>query len=180
MVVGETEISSKRRSFRSHTTHKLAKLWGSPQQRTPMLRRSQTITKSTSKPSIYTTKTISVTFTHTGDRFWRCLHVVHRRVRETERRIFETSQIRECEALTNQTNTINGIRGRRWHRNWGKRTSKRRYRGEREIARKFHITGRIRRSLTWGPDPATRIESNPLHSKPRPMTPPRPNRLNPN
>ena len=44
--------------------------------------------KSTSKPLVYTTKTIPKTFTYTRDRFQHCLHVVHRWGRKTERWVF--------------------------------------------------------------------------------------------
>ena len=79
--------------------------------------------KSTSKPPIYATKRIPEAFTHTRGRFRRFLHV-HRRPRETERQISEHSQIRECKAFTNQTNTKNEIMGRRRLGNGEKRREK--------------------------------------------------------
>ena len=113
-------------------------------------------TKSTSKPTLYATKVIPESCTHIRSRFRRILYVEHRRARETERRISELLQIRECEAFTNQIYTKNGVRGKKKLKNGGKRREK----GCRNDVNKEREK-----------DPTTRTEPNTLRSAQYPTAP---------
>ena len=202
-VVSRAENSGKRWSFRSHTTHKGRPRAGMPQIASPTFSHPKRTCKETKmvrkkereqkidgtpakpnrmnrrqKPPFYTTKVILEPFTHIRCRFQTNPVRWTLSARKTERRISKLLQIRECEALTNEICTKNGVKVKDNLGNGGKKREKGRRDDvveEREWSPENRAGSRAKRTKSdprfgsgnpnW--TPSLRLAQNPRYPRPK-------------